>query len=58
MNGKKVVKVKPIEYFTQYRFIPDPEGGSMGLGWGILLGPMFDSINTNIRQLIEAGTRQ
>jgi predicted RNase H-like HicB family nuclease len=30
----------------------------MGLGWGILLGPMFDSINTNIRQLIDAGTLQ
>ncbi|NOY72198.1 MAG: hypothetical protein GXP14_07445 [Gammaproteobacteria bacterium] len=57
MNKKnEIVKVTPIEYFTQYRFIPDPEGGPMGLGWGILLGPMFESINTTMRQLNDAGT--
>jgi len=52
----EIVKVTPIDSLTQYRFIPDPEGGPMGLGWGILLGPMFESINTNIRQLIDSGT--
>ena len=52
----KVVKVLPVDGLTQYRFIPDPEGGPMGLGWGILLGPMFDSINTSVRQLIDSGT--
>lgn len=51
-----VIKIEPVERFTQYRFLPDPEGGPMGLGWGILLGKMFDAINTNIRQLIDAGT--
>jgi hypothetical protein len=57
MNDKdEVIKVKAIEYFTQYRFIPDPEGGPMGLGWGILLGPMFESIDTTVRQLIDSGT--
>lgn len=54
-NGE-IVKVDVVEQFTQYRFLPDPEGGPMGLGWGILLGPMFDAINTNVRQLIDAGT--
>ncbi len=51
-----IIKIDEIEIFTQYRFLPDPEGGPMGLGWGILLGPMFDAINTNIRQLIDGGT--
>jgi chaperonin GroES len=51
-----IVKVVPVESLTQYRFIPDPEGGPMGLGWGILLGPMFETINTNVRQLIDSGT--
>lgn len=55
-DNDEIVKVKPVDYFTQYRFISDPEGGPMGLGWGILLGPMFDAINTNVRQLIDAGT--
>ena len=52
----ELVKVEMVERYTQYRFLPDPEGGPMGLGWGILLGPMFDAINTNMRQLIDAGT--
>jgi len=52
----KVVKIKATDCFTQYRFLPDPEGGPMGMGWGILLGPMFTAINTNIRQLLDSGT--
>ena len=54
-NGK-LISVETLDCFTQYRFLPDPEGGPMGLGWGILFGPMFDSINTNMRQLIDSGT--
>lgn len=52
----EVIKIDRHEVFTQYQFIPDPEGGPMGLGWGILMGPMFKAINTNVRQLIDAGT--
>lgn len=51
-----IIKIEDVPRFTQYRFLPDPEGGPMGMGWGILLGPMFDAINTNVRQLIDAGT--
>jgi hypothetical protein len=55
-NESEIVKIEALDQFTQYRFLPDPEGGPMGMGWGILLGPMFDAINTNVRQLIDAGT--
>ncbi len=52
----EIVDVKMSKIFTQYRFLPDPEGGPMGLGWGILLGDLFTAINTTIRQMIDAGT--
>lgn len=52
----EIVDVKMCEIFTQYRFLPDPEGGPMGMGWGILLADMFDAVNTNMRQMIDAGT--
>lgn len=52
----EIVEVKMSKIFTQYRFLPDPEGGPMGLGWGILLWDLFSSINTTLRQLIDAGT--
>lgn len=54
-NGE-IVKVEMAGLFTQYRFLPDPEGGPMGMGWGILLCDMFDALNTSVRQMIDAGT--
>ena len=51
-----VICIETLDSIKQYKFLPDPEGGPMGMGWGILLGPMFESINTNLRQLIDAGT--
>ena len=54
----ELVKIKPNIRFTQYRFLPDPQGGPMGLGWGILMGPAFASLNTMLRQMIDAGTLQ
>jgi len=52
----EIISVSRDETITQYQFLPDPEGGPMGLGWGILLGSMFVSINTTIQQLEDAGT--
>lgn len=55
-DDDEVIKIERCEQITQYQFMPDPEGGPMGMGWGILMGPMFKAINTNVRQLIDAGT--
>lgn len=51
----EVVKIREKEVYTQYIFLPDPEGGPMGMGWGILLGPTFNAINSLVRQSIDAG---
>ena len=52
----EVIYIKPEEYFTKYTFIPSPDGGFYGMGWGLLLGPTNKSIDTLINQLIDAGT--
>lgn len=54
-NGR-VIKIKPINFFTQYKFIPDPESKIYALGFGSLLGPTNEAVNTLINQLIDAGT--
>lgn len=54
----KVVRIKPVEYYTKYSFIPSPDGGFYDLGFGALLGPVNDSVNTLINQLIDAGSLQ
>lgn len=51
-----VLSIKAEQYFTKYPFIPSPDGGFYDLGFGVLLGPLNESINTIINQLVDAGT--
>ena len=56
-NSKnQIINIKPESYFTKYSFIPSPDGGFYDIGFGILLGPLNESINTIINQLVDAGT--
>ena len=55
-NNGEIIRIKPEQYFTKYGFIPSPDGGFYDLGFGTLLGPLNDSINTIVNQLIDAGT--
>ena len=52
----KVVKIDPLEYFTAFPFIPNPDGSLYALGFGLLLGPLNEAINSNVNQLTDAGT--
>jgi chaperonin GroES len=53
----KVRKIDPIQYYTKFGFIPNPDGGFYDIGFGTLLGPINESVNTLINQLIDAGTQ-
>ena len=55
-DRKQIVSVKRTEYFTKYGFIPSPDGGIYDLGFGVLLGPLNESANSLINQLVDAGT--
>ena len=55
-NKGEILSIKPESYFTKYSFIPSPDGGFYDIGFGILLGPLNESINTIINQLVDAGT--
>lgn len=55
-KDKEVIYIKPDQYFTKYSFIPSPDGGIYDLGFGVLLGPLNESINTILNQLVDAGT--
>ena len=52
----KVIQIKGENYFTKYPFIPSPDGGFYDIGFGTLLGPLNETINTLINQLIDSGT--
>ena len=51
-----ILSIKAEQYFTKYPFIPSPDGGFYDLGFGVLLGPLNESINTIINQLVDSGT--
>lgn len=52
----RVLRIDPVPAFTKYTFIPSPDGGFYDLGFGALLGPINETIDSAINQLLDAGT--
>ena len=55
-NKKEILYIEPQNYFTKFPFIPSPDGGIYDMGFGVLLGPLNESINTLVNQLVDSGT--
>jgi chaperonin GroES len=53
---KKIVSIKPTQMYTKFGFVPNPDGSFYDIAFGVLLGPLNESVNTLINQLIDAGT--
>lgn len=51
-----IISITALEYFTKYGLIPSPDGGIYDIGFGILLGPLNESTNALVNQLIDAGS--
>lgn len=51
-------KIEPIHYYTKYDFLPNPEGGIYGVGFGQLLRPVNEAVNTTLNMMIDAGHLQ
>ena len=48
--------IRPRHHFIKFPFIPSPDGGFYDLGFGALLTPISDSVDTIINQLVDLGT--
>jgi chaperonin GroES len=57
-NKGRILKIPRKDYFVLIPFIPDPEGGFYPIGFGKLLEPISDVIDTAINQMMDAGTLQ
>jgi chaperonin GroES len=42
--------------YTKFGFVPNPDGGFYDIGFGVLLGPLNESVNTLINQLVDSGS--
>jgi len=54
----KIAKIDPVHYYTKYDFIPNPDGGIYSVGFGQLLRPINEGINTVLNQMLDAATLQ
>lgn len=54
--SNEIISIEPTEYFTKLSFIPSPDGGVYDIGFGVLLGPLNESLNTILNQIVDAGT--
>ena len=54
-NEGQIVKINDLQYYTKYDFLPNPEGGIYGIGFGQLLRPINEATNTTLNMLIDAG---
>lgn len=54
----EIVKIDPVQYYTKYSFIPDPGGGFYDIGFGLLLGPINDTVNSILNALLDAAHLQ
>lgn len=50
-----VARIEPIHYYTKYDFLPSPDGGIYGKGFGQLLKPINDAVNSTLNMLIDSG---
>lgn len=50
-----VVKIKASTYFVDYEFMPSLDGGFWSTGFGLLLGPTSEAINSTINMMMDAG---
>lgn len=53
-----IIRINPTEYYTKFGLIPSPDGGIYDIGFGTLLGPINESVNSAINQLLDNGTMQ
>jgi len=51
----QVARIERRQFFTKYGLIPNPNGGFHDIGFGMLLRPINEAINTVINQMLDAG---
>ena len=52
----EIVKIVPIDYWTKFSFMPNPDGGSYDVGLWMLLTPINETVNSILNQMLDAGT--
>ena len=57
-QDEEILRIDPVEHYTLIPFLPNPDGGSYPVGFGHLLRPLNEAINTTLNQMFDAGHLQ
>ena len=57
-DDDKIIRIPRDDYFIDFNFLPDPEGGFYGIGFGHLLQNLSEVINTSFNQMLDAAHLQ
>ena len=52
----EVARIERDQYFTKYGLLPNPTGGFHDIGFGYLLRPINEAVNSTLNRLLDAGT--
>lgn len=56
VSGERgIVRIKRGTYFVAYHFLPAMDGGFFGVGFGLLLGDISETVNSIINMMMDAG---
>lgn len=58
MGEQGAVTMDAESYYDDYHFMPSPTGGFHGIGLGVLLGQLSETINSSINMLFDAAHMQ
>lgn len=56
LSNGTILRIVADEQFTKYGLIPSPDASVYDMGFGVLLGPLNEAVNSLVNQLIDAGT--
>lgn len=51
----RVLAIRKQDYYVKYQFLPSPDGGFYGWGFGWLLADIGEAINATLNQMLDAG---
>ena len=55
-DRKQIKKITARNHYTKFTFLPSPDDSIYDWGFGSLLSPINETVNTTIDQLLDAGT--
>lgn len=52
----RIIRIESEDLYSRIQLLPAPDGGFYGMGFGLMLGPINDAVDSLINQVIDQGS--